>query len=369
MKLFEPSKIKDLVLPNRFIRSATWEGLASETGECTPELVDLMVSLVKGRVGLIITGHAFVDPKGQGTIRQLAADRDDCVKGLGEMTEAVHREGGRVVMQLSHAGLMADEELTGSQPCGPSSGKEILKVTGREMTESQIQETVKAFGKAARRAKEAGFDGVQIHSAHGYLLSQFLSPAWNRRDDSYGGSPENRAKFVMEVVRTVRLAVGRFYPVLIKINSEDFLQNGFSAEDFLRTGQLLDQAGIDAIEVSGGTILSESLVPFRKALVFERDQAYFRKASRALRKRIKASIILVGGIRSYHLAERMLEEHFADYVSMSRPFIREPMLIRRWESGDLRKATCISCNACLEAASSRQGLFCVEERRAGSKVR
>jgi 2,4-dienoyl-CoA reductase-like NADH-dependent reductase (Old Yellow Enzyme family) len=369
VKLFEATKMGDLLLPNRFIRSATWEGLASETGQCTPELLDLMVALARGGVGLIFTGHAYVDSGGQATPRQLAANRDDCVDGLGVMTEAVHREGGRIMMQLSHAGLMADPGLTGIQPSGPSSGEGMVKAPGLEMTIDQIQKAAEAFGKAARRAKEAGFDGVQIHAAHGYLLSQFLSPAYNRRNDEYGGSFENRARLTLEVVRGVRLTVGRYYPVLVKINSEDFLDKGLTVEEFIKTGSLLVKAGVNAIEVSGGTVLSKRLVPFRKALTFERDQAYFRKAARALKARVKAPVILVGGIRSYHVAERMVDEGIADYISMSRPFIREPMLIKRWQAGDLRKASCISCNACLASARSKEGLYCVEERKISSRMR
>ncbi len=353
----------DLVLPNRFIRSATWEGLASETGACTPELVDLMVALARGGVGLILTGHAYVDSRGQATPRQLGAHRDDCIDGLGEMSEAVHREGGRIMIQLSHAGLMADPDLTGVQPSGPSTGEGMVKVPGLEMTLDQIQETAEAFRKAAGRAREAGFDGVQIHAAHGYLLSQFLSRAFNKRSDEYGGSFENRTRFVLEVLRRIRSTVGRYYPVSIKINSEDFLDKGLTLEEFVKMGDLLERADIDAIEVSGGTVLSGNRAPFRKDLTFERDQAYFRKAARALKKATKVVVILVGGIRSYHVAERMVDEGIADYISMSRPFIREPMIIKRWQEGDLRKASCISCNGCLATARSSQGLYCVEERK------
>jgi len=366
-RLFEPTKIQDVILPNRFIRSATWEGMAGVDGACTCELVDLMVELIRGGVGLIVTGHTYVCPDGQATPRQLGIHNESLIESLREMTEAVHREGGRIFLQLAHGGLQADPKLTGVSPSGPSSGAGLVEPPGREMSENEIQETVQAFGHAARRAKEAGFDGVELHAAHGYLLSQFLSPAFNKRTDKYGGGVENRARVLLDVLRNVRKAVGRYYPVFIKINSEDFPEDGLPLNDFIQGAVMLDRAGVDAIEVSGGTFLSGRSLPCRKEITFERDQAYFRKAARSLRAKIKAPVILVGGIRSYFLAERLVVEGIADYISLSRPLIREPGLVERWRSGDLRKATCISCNYCFGPARSGMGLFCVEERKIALK--
>ena len=367
-KIFEHTQLKDLEITNRFIRSATWEGLADENGDCTFELVDRMVELARGRVGLIITGHTYVEPVGQATPYQLGVDKDERIDGLSEMTEAVHREGGRIMMQLAHGGLRAEPQLTNATPVGPSPGEGLLESPGKEMTPDGIHQVVTAFGQAARRAKKAGFDGVQIHAAHGYLLSQFLSPAINQRTDEYGGSVENRVRIVLEVLRTIRQVVGRNYPILIKINSEDFLNNGLTVEDFLEAGAMLENAGVDAIEVSGGTFFSGRLIPSRKEITFDRDQAYFRKASRSLKKMRKVPVILVGGIRSYLLAERLLDEGVMDYIAMCRPFIREPMLIERWQSGDLRKATCISCNGCFGPARSGRGILCVQDIQWRSKA-
>jgi 2,4-dienoyl-CoA reductase-like NADH-dependent reductase (Old Yellow Enzyme family) len=157
--------------------------------------------------------------------------------------------------------------------------------------------------------------------------------------------------------------VGDDYPVFVKINSEDFLKEGLTREDAIQASIMLDEAGIDAIEVSGGTLYSGKYLPFRKEINFERDQAYFRRTAKNLKAKIKVPVILVGGIRSYFLAERLIEEGFADYISMSRPFVREPQLISRWRSGDLRKATCISCNGCLGAARSGKGIYCVQDQK------
>jgi 2,4-dienoyl-CoA reductase-like NADH-dependent reductase (Old Yellow Enzyme family) len=360
-KLFEHTLLKDFELANRFIRSATWEGLADENGSCTFELVNRMVELVRGRVGLIITGHTYVHPAGQATPYQLGVDKDERIGGLTEMTEAVHREGGRIMMQLAHGGLKAEPQLTDTRPIGPSTAEGLVESPGKEMTIDDIQQVVTSFGQAAQRAKAAGFDGVQIHAAHGYLLSQFLSPAINQRTDEYGGSVENRLRIILEVLRSIRQVVGRNYPILIKINSEDFLNNGLTVADFLEAGTVLANAGVDAIEVSGGTFFSGRRIPSRKEITFDRDQAYFRKASRALKKMSKVPVILVGGIRSYLLAERLVDEGVMDYIGMCRPFIREPLLIKRWQSGDLRKATCISCNGCFGPARSGRGILCVQD--------
>jgi 2,4-dienoyl-CoA reductase-like NADH-dependent reductase (Old Yellow Enzyme family) len=363
-KLFTLTTIKSLALPNRFIRSATWEGLAAENGDCTPELVSFMEDLAGGNTGLIITGHTYVSLTGQATLRQLGADHDGRMEGLSAMTAAVHRKGGRIIMQLAHGGLRADAKFSNKIPMGPSAAQGPIEPPGRDMTVEDIRQAVDAFGQAARRAQASGFDGVQIHAAHGYLLSQFLSPAFNRRGDNYGGDIQNRARILLEAFNSIRQAVGQHFPIFVKINSEDFLDNGLTLEDAMQVGAMLDKVGVDAIEVSGGTFLSGNNIPFRKDITFERDQAYFRRAAKALNANIQAPIVLIGGIRSYLLAERLVDEGFADYISLSRPFIREPRLIARWQSGDLRKATCISCNGCLAAARSGRGVYCVQDRKA-----
>ena len=199
--LFTPTSIKNLTLPNRFIRSATWEGLAAENGDCTPELADRMENLAGENAGLIITGHAYVNPAGQATLRQLGIDNDSRFKGLSELTAAVHRRGGRIMIQLAHGGLSADAKYSNMTPMGPSVAEGLLEPPGREMTVEDIRQAVDAFGQAARRAQAAGFDGVQIHAAHGYLLSQFLSPVTNQRTDEWGGSYENRMRLPLEVMR------------------------------------------------------------------------------------------------------------------------------------------------------------------------
>ena len=186
-KPFELTQIKGMQLKNRFVRSATYEGMAAQDGACTVSLTDLMIRLAKGGVGLIITSHAYVSPEGQAGPGQLGIYKDDLTQGLKEMVRSVHEHGCPIAAQLSHAGYFAPAKITGPAPLAPSIEKGVSKFPRKEMTLKDIRHVVEAFGEAARRAKEAGFDAVQILAAHGYLLSQFLSPAFNRRRDQHGG--------------------------------------------------------------------------------------------------------------------------------------------------------------------------------------
>jgi len=372
-RLFEATKLNGMTLKNRFVRSATAEGMAAEDGAATPRLINLMAELAEGGVGLIITGHSYVTKRGQASPAQLGIYDDKLIPGLCAMVDAVHERDGRIVAQLAHSGLLAIPKLINCPPLAPSAP---LLMTGglvdvplQEMTIEDIHETVQAFGLAAVRAREAGFDGVQIHAAHSYLLSQFLSAAYNHRGDAYGGSIEKRAKMLLEVVQTIRERVGEDYPVLVKINSRDFLEGGLELEDSLQAGAMLKEAGVDAIEVSGGTFASGDLMPIRRGIATEGDEAYFQAEARAFKERINLPIILVGGIRSFSIAEKIVDNHSADYISMCRPFIREPGLINRWQSGDLRKATCLSDSKCLRPALAGKGIYCVVEKRLQDKER
>ncbi len=368
-KLFDVTQLNGMTLKNRFVRSATAEGMATEDGEATPRLINLMAELAEGGVGLIITGHAYVAKRGQATPAQLGIYDDKLIPGLRAMVAAVHERDGKIVVQLAHSGMLAIPKLINSAPLTPSVIEGFTEAPLQEMTIADIQATVEAFGKAAGRACEAGFDSIQIHAAHSYLLSQFLSPAFNHRTDAYGGSIENRARIILEVLEAIRRRVGRDYPVLIKMNCRDCLEGGLELEDALQAGAMLQQAGVDAIEVSGGTFASGDLMPVRTGIVTEADEAYFQTEARAFKQRIGIPIILVGGIRSFPVVERLVNDHVADYISMCRPFIREPGLINRWQSGDLSKATCLSDSKCLRPALAGKGVYCVVEKRLQDKER
>ncbi len=357
-KMFERTEINGMSLANRFVRSATWEGMAANDGSVTPKLIATMVDLAKGGVGLIITSHAYVRPDGQAAPWQIGIYKDELIPGLKEMTAAVHDNGGKIVMQISHAGKFASEKLTGRAPLVVSGDEESGATPYHEITEQDIREIVAAFADGARRAKAAGFDGVQLHSAHGYLLSQFLSPAFNRRQDQYGGDIRNRSRIHLEVYRAAREAVGVDYPVLIKLNCRDFVVNGLSLDDSLQVGRMLADAGLDAIELSGGLPTGGRLSPSRPGINSEDDEAYFREEARSFKKAIGIPLILVGGMRSFQVAERLVTEGVADYISMSRPLIREPGLINRWQSGDRSKSECKSDTRCMKAGATGNGISC-----------
>jgi len=363
-KLFEITKINQMKLKNRFVRSATWEGMADSDGSCNEELTNLMVELSKGQVGLIISSHTYVNPTGQAGIRQLGIYDDQLVSSYIKMVEKVHNEGSKIIMQINHAGAKAPVKLTKSKPFGPSS-IEIKDCNCREITKSEILQTIEDFTNAAVRAKKAGFDGVQIHAAHGYLLSQFLSPFFNKRTDEYGGSIKNRARLILEILRAIRSKLGKQFVVTIKINSEDFTEGGFTLSEMLEVSAMLESNGIDAIELSSSINVSISkYVTVRKgSLDSKEEEVYHRVAAKLYKEKIAVPLILVGGIRSYEVAKELVEKEQADYISLCRPLIREPGLIKRWQSGNTEKATCISCNKCLTKTRARKGLYCVLENK------
>ncbi len=370
-KLFDKTLLGSIALQNRFVRSATWEGMAQEDGACTPALVDLIGELAKGEVALIISSHAFVNPEGQAGPRQLAVYDDRFISGLSRMVKAAHDGGSRIVLQLAHAGVQAETSLTKVEAVGPSSLSSGSGLVGRAMTPEEIERTVAAFVAAAQRAQAAGFDGVQIHAAHGYLLSQFLSPYFNRRSDDFGGSLENRARVVLTILKGIKATCGETFPVFIKLNSEDFIDGGLTVQEMLQIAAMLEEVGIDAIEMSGGSMDAASkFKPVRRGgLPTEDREVYYRMAASRFRAAISVPLILVGGIRSYTVAEKLVEEGIADYISLSRPFIREPHLVARWKSGNTEKSACGSCNLCFRPIAEGKGMYCVAERREKEKSR
>ena len=360
--LFKETRINGMALANRFVRSATWEGMAGDDGSATPRLIDCMVALARGGVGLIISSHTYVHRNGQAGPKQLGVYSDDLLPGLTTMADAVHKNNGKIVMQLAHAGFFADARLIGHSPFAVSNIEGISKSPRTELTVEMIGQIVQAFAEAATRAKKAGFNGVQIHSAHGYLLSQFLSPAFNCRADEYGGSIENRARALMDVLRAVRSAVGPNFPVLVKMNGRDDIENGLTPEDSHQVGRMLAQGGIDAIELSGGFLTGGKLSPSRSRIDSEEQEAYFRQEAKVMRKQTGVPLILVGGNRTFRVAEEIVSEGIADYISMCRPLIREPGLINRWKSGNLAKSACVSDNQCFGPAMAGEGIYCVTEK-------
>jgi len=364
-KLFEPANIGTMDLPNRFVRSATWEGLATPEGAVTPRLVDTIAALAKGGVGIIISGHAYVRPEGQAGPLQMSASRDELVSGLRQMAAAAHDHGAKMVLQIAHAGYFAAHHLTGTPPFAVSAAVKLDNVHRRELTPEDIADVVHAFAEAAARAKAAGFDAVQIHSAHGYLFNQFLSPLFNRRTDAYGGSLTNRVRVHLETIRAVRQAVGDGYPILVKLNGRDYAEGGLELEESVEAAALMEQAGLDAVELSSGMTKFSTFGAARTRISTQKKEAYNQEEAKAFKQRLKIPVALVGGIRSLPVAERLIAEGVCDFISMSRPLIREPDLVNRWKSGDRRKAACTSDNLCFGPARSGEGLYCVTAAKKG----
>jgi 2,4-dienoyl-CoA reductase-like NADH-dependent reductase (Old Yellow Enzyme family) len=360
-KLFKSSTIGNITLINRFIGSATWLGKANHDGSGSPNLISSMLPIARGEAGLMISEMAYVSRNAQCAPFQMGVYNDSLLPGLRRMAEFVHKAGAPVVMQLVHGGLFSIPLMfTGQEPLGPSVMQTPDGPLGREMTREEILETIGAFKDAAVRAQNAGFDGVQVHAAHGWLLSQFLSPYFNKRNDEYGGNIANRARIVLEIVKIIREAVGKQFPILVKINSDDFLDGGFNTVEMLQVSAMLEKSGINAIELSGGTIgalltgnIDGSFSPTGK------EEVYYREAAKRFKEKIKIPLILVGGIRSFEAAEELVNSGITDYISMCRPLIREPDLIERWKSGDLQKSACISDSACFQPGMEGKGVHCV----------
>jgi 2,4-dienoyl-CoA reductase-like NADH-dependent reductase (Old Yellow Enzyme family) len=371
-ELFEKVPINGMTLANRFVRSATWEGLADREGSVTPKLTKMMVELANNEIGLIISGYTFVSPEGQSSPGQLAIHDDRFVAGLWAMVEAVHKAGGKIALQIVHGGRFADSALTGLQPIGPSAVAQDGRPACRAMSQPDIAYIVSAFKQAAVRAKQAGFDAIQLHAAHGFLFSQFLSPALNQRTDEFGGVLENRARFLLEAVRSIRKATGPGYPLLIKLNSEDFLEGGLTRDEAVQVAAMLEGASVDAIEYSGGTVASpEKFVPVRPGKPkTPQDEVFYREAAQLYQAKVRIPLMLVGGIRSYETATDLIRRGVADYISLGRPLICEPGLVKRWHAGDRRASECASCNSCFAPASDGRGVYCValEKKRAKAGV-
>jgi len=365
-ELFEETSIGPLRLKNRLVRTATWSGVADDRGRIATRALELYGNLAAGGVGLIITGFQYVMPNGVALKYQVGNYSEDLMDGLTKWVETIHDHGAKVIAQLVHTGSKANPDLfwEPAEIWGPSAVTDPL--TGRtpkEMTKQDISRLVDAFAQAASRCQRAGFDGIQLHGAHGYGINQFLSGAVNQRTDEYGGSIDNRYRLLGETMKAVREAVGNDYPILIKLSGHDYCDGGLTSDESLHVGRRLIQDGIDCIEVSSGSRASANgMVPSRTNILKEEDEAYLANLARLFKQALDVPIITVGGIRSLSVASRIVSEGIADYVAMCRPFIREPHLIQRWMSGDSKRAACISCNGCFETVLEGQGVFCKVDR-------
>lgn len=343
--LFDQTQFSGLSLKNRFVRSATNDRSADKKGQATEVLIKAYENLAKGGVGTIITGLTRINDSESLLTGQMSISDDSYIEGYIELTNRVHKYNANIIIQLTYNGSQNADAESG-KAFGPSAIEDIFyKVTPKEMTKEDIYDMEVSFAKAALRAKKSGFDGVQIHVAHGYLLSKFLNPYYNRRNDEYGGSLENRSRAVIETYQKVRSAVGEDYPVIMKINCDDFMDQGLSLEDCIKVCKLLENLGIDAIEISGGSPSSREGEGLARN-VTPKNESYFKEFSEVIAKEINIPLILVGGNRNFDKLTDLINKTSIDYIALSRPLVREADLINRWKNVDKLPAKCISCNQC-----------------------
>ncbi|MBU1168569.1 MAG: NADH:flavin oxidoreductase [Proteobacteria bacterium] len=390
--LFTPGKIGQLSINNRFVRSATYENTANSDGSITEDYLKIYRTLSKGNIGLIISGMIFTSIDGKSYSRQAGLHSDHVIQSYSHLTDMIHENESKIFAQLCHGGRQT--QVQGLSPRAPSVSRPdlIYKIFPRSMNHKEIVHVIKTFGDSAKRAKHAGFDGIQIHAAHGYLISEFLSPFFNSRNDEWGGSSEKRFRLLKEVFESVRDAVGTSYPVTVKINIQDYTpKTGLSLEESIEHIKRLVDLGIDGVEISCGT-LSFSMfnqsrgnvpvqafaktmpLPFRpftrlllRSVYPEIKFRFYENYNLWASKDIKpimgdTPLILVGGLRSYHALEDILNRNEADFVSMCRPFIRQPLFVKNWSEGNVKPLTCTNCNNCLGGIALHEQLRCNRNR-------
>jgi 2,4-dienoyl-CoA reductase-like NADH-dependent reductase (Old Yellow Enzyme family) len=378
MKLFEKSAIADMELKNRIIRSATHEGLSDKEGFPLETLKELYVRLAKGGAGAIITGFAGVQTDGRISNRMRMFDDDKYIDKYKEILAAVKEHNTPVILQIAHGGGQLNRKSSGNGPVAPSKHKyELNSENARKLAEEEINIIIENFISAIERAKKCGFDGVQIHAAHGYLLSEFLSPSLNKRHDQWGGNTDNRFRIVKEIITRAKKKVGNF-PILVKISAYDSNRNGMRINEAVKIAKLLEHCGCDAIEVSCGndnafltikpnkipvdaiinfspvyknySFLKKKILSIMINLKYKKDKKienYNLYSAQKIKESVAIPVIVVGGIRKLNTANDIIENKKIDYISMSRPFIIEPDIVNKWISGKQENSLCINCDYCI----------------------
>lgn len=309
-KSFDNGRIK---LKNRLVMPPMATAKADHDGKVSREVLDYYHEKSKGGyISLIIIEHSYISEDGKASLNQLSVADDRCVEGLKQLSEIIHRNSSKAVMQLNHAGSLARKEVT-VNTVGPSpvlNPRKLNDTIPRELSKDDIRELTARFRDGALRAKESGFDGVEIHSAHGYLLNQFLSPLTNKRKDEYGKDIYGRVKFHLEVIKAVRDAVGDDYPVFLRLGASDYMEGGTTIEDSKIASRLFEEAGVDVIDISGG--MCGFILPDNK------EQGYFASLSEAVKSVVGIPVILTGGITEASAADKFIEEGKADFIGVGR---------------------------------------------------
>ncbi len=360
--LFDESSIGTLKLKNRFIRSATHLSLAEKDCHVSEKLLNAYEDLAQGGVGTIITGfaHAFVEE--QPAVKMIGAYDDKFIPDFNKITESVHKHDCNIIMQLAYGGSQSKLLKAKRKIWGPSAVEHIFTgIKPIEMTKQDFKTFSEKFGDAALRVKKGGFDGVQLHCAHGYMLSQCLSPYHNRRTDEYGGSIENRARIIFETYENMRKKVGDDFPILIKINCSDFMgEDGLQLEECKVLCKKLAEMGLDAIEISGNVAYNENApLIFEKKISRDKSrQSYFSKYAAEIAAEIDIPLIVVGGNRSIDVMTDILNSTDISYFSLSRTLLSEPDLIKKWKDNEDYNPKCVACNKCW----SLKGNICILNR-------
>jgi 2,4-dienoyl-CoA reductase-like NADH-dependent reductase (Old Yellow Enzyme family) len=379
-KVFEEASIGSIKLNNRIIRSATHESMADENGRPTEKLIRKYEAMAKGEVGAIITGYAGIQQNGKAPLKNmLMIDRDELIESYKEMVNAVHKYNTPIILQIAHCGRQTSSKITGLPTVAPSPIRDKLynEDLPHQLSETEINEVINNFVLSIERAKKAGFDGVQLHLAHGYLLSSFLSPHMNKRKDKWGGSTENRFRIVKEIMKLARERIGD-YPILVKMNAYEKSKDGIKIEEAIKIAQFLEQSGCNAIEVSCG-IAEEGFVVSRGGFPYDMIFKYNHRMSKLpkfifpfikrvlkrtmsspepyslynlsnaeeIKNHVKIPVIVVGGIREMNDIKVIIEQDKSDFVSMSRPFVIESDIVKKFREGRQTKSKCINCNYCM----------------------
>lgn len=351
-KLFEPIKIGTIEVPNRIVMPPMATCFGNPDGTVSDRIVGYYAARAKGGVGLIIVEIAAVAWGGKGIVNQLGVYDDSFIPGLRMLTKAVHQYGSRIALQLHHAGRQTRRTLAGAQPIAPSPlPSELIKEMPRALTIEEIQNLVESFSAAARRAREAGFDAIEFHGAHGYLINQFLSPYSNKRDDIYGGQLEGRMRFALEIVERSRGEVGSNFPLIFRMSADEFLPGGLTLSETKTIASRLENAGVDCLHVSAATY--ETL--YRFIPPYSTPPGSLVYLAEAIKKETKAPVIAVGRINTPELAEQILNAGKADLVSMGRALIADPELPNKaflGRSQDIRP--CIACLHCIDRLATEK---------------
>ena len=384
--LFSPFKLGSFELQNRFVRSATYEGMATKEGKVTERYLKMYETLAKGEIGLIISGYMNVHPLGRAYEYQTNIYSDEFLPGLEKLAKIVHKNEGKIIFQIAHAGMQTKKKVINGNPIAPS-GKTRNPTTlekAKEASDEQVEEIIGSFCLAASRCISAGADGVQLHAAHTYLLSQFLSPFFNQRDDKWGGSDEKRFRILKEIISRIKKDLPKDMLFLVKYNVNDHIKDGVNPSLAAKYGKWMKESGVDGLEVSCGSgmfsfmnmcrgkVPEEEIIEFLEAWKkpiaksmfkklkgkFEFDYPYNVSDSKIVREELgDFPLILVGGMRKVADMESIISTNRADFVSLSRPFIREPNLVKRIRKG-ASEVSCISCNRCLAAIESDLPTLC-----------